>query len=68
MAKMTLKAARVNAGFGQKEAAKLLKISNCTLSAWENGRSFPNVEKVKAICEIYGISYNDLNFLPNNPL
>ena len=68
MVKMSLKAARVNAGFDQKEAAKLLKVSNGTLSAWENGLSFPNAKKIRAICEIYGISYNDLNFLPNNPL
>ncbi len=68
MAKMTLKAARVNAGLSQKGAAELLKISNCTLSAWEKGRSFPNAEKIMAICEIYGVSYNDLNFLPNNPV
>lgn len=68
MVKMTLKAARVNAGLGQKEAASLLKISNSTLSAWENGRSFPNAEKIKAICETYDVSYNDLNFLPDNSL
>lgn len=68
MVKMTLKAARVNAGYSQKEAARLLKISNCTLSAWEKGRSFPNAEKIKAICDIYGVFYNDLNFLPDNPL
>lgn len=68
MPKMTLRAARVNAGYGQKEAAKLLKVSNKTLSSWENGLTFPNAEKIKAICETYGVSYNDLNFLPNNPL
>jgi transcriptional regulator with XRE-family HTH domain len=65
---MTLRAARVNKGLGQKEAANLLKISNTTLCSWENGRSFPNAEKIKAICETYGVSYDDLNFLPGNPL
>ena len=62
--KISLKAARVNAGLGQKEAANLLKISNSTLSAWENGRSFPNAKKLEDICELYGVSYNNLIFYP----
>lgn len=68
MPKMTLRAARVNKGYSQKKAAKLLKVSNKTLSSWENGLTLPNAEKIKAICETYEVSYNDLNFLPNNPL
>ena len=39
--KVSLEAARVNAKYSQKEAAKLLGISNKTLCKWENGKSFP---------------------------
>lgn len=68
MAKLSLKAARVNAGLTQKQAAKLLGISNCTLGKWENGASFPNAKQISMLCNLYGVSYNDLIFLPSNPI
>ena len=63
-AKITLKAARVNAGLSQQEAAKKLGIDRSTLYLWENGKSSPSVIMFKRIEEIYGISYNAINFLP----
>ena len=68
MLKISLKAARINAGLSQKEAAKLLKISNKTLHSWEKGETSPAAKYVDAICELYGMSYNDINFLPTNSL
>lgn len=64
MARISLKAARVNAGFSQKEAADLLQISNKTLSNWENGDTFPSVEKIERLCALYKVSYDDIIFLP----
>ena len=68
MAKMNLKAARVNAGYTQKKAAEMLNVSNKTLCKWENGTSFPNAKKIELICETYNVSYDDIIFLANNPL
>ena len=68
MPRITLRAARVNAGYTQKEAALLLHIGNKTLSSWESGTTFPNAEKIRTICEVYGVTYNDLIFLPNDSL
>lgn len=68
MAKLTLKGARANVGLSQKKAAKELKISNTTLCSWEKGKSMPNVQQVQDICALYGVSYDDLIFLPTNPL
>lgn len=65
VAKISLKAARVNAGFSQKEAADLLQVSSKTLSNWENGDTFPSAKKIEALCELYKVSYNDIIFLPN---
>ena len=65
MARMTLKAARVNAGYTQKEAAERLGVSNTTLCNWENGVSFPDVPYIEKICELYGLSYDDIIFLPS---
>ena len=65
---MTLEAARRNVKLTQKEAAERLGISNGTLCNWENGVSFPNVQQVEKICELYGLTYDDIIFLPNNSL
>ena len=68
MGKLSLRAARVNKGLIQKEAAKRLQVSNKTLSHWENGVSFPNPLQIDAICNLYDVNYDDLSFLPANPL
>ena len=62
MVKMTLKAARVNAGLSQKEAAKALGISNKTLCNWETGKNAPNQRYIESICILYGIPYDCLFF------
>ena len=66
--KISLRAARVNAGYSQKEAADLLGVSNKTLGNWEKGVTFPPVDKIPAICDLYGVSYDNLNFLPTDSL
>ena len=68
MAKMTIKAARINKGLNQKTAANQIGVSNKTLSNWENGKSFPDAPHIEKMCEVYCVTYNDLIFLPNNPL
>lgn len=62
---MTLKAARVNKGLTQKEAAESLEISLNTLSNYECGKSFPDVPVIQRIEKLYEISYNDIIFLPS---
>lgn len=66
--KISIRAARVNAGYSQKEAADRLGVSNKTLGNWENGITFPPADKIAAICELYGVSYDNLNFLPSDSL
>lgn len=68
MAKFTLKAARVNKGLSQKSAAAVIGVSNKTLSSWENGITTPTADKIPVICELYGVPYDQLNFLPGNPV
>ena len=63
MLKITLKAARVNAGLKQNEAAKRLGVSNKTLVRWENGETFPKPEQIDALCKLYGMSYDNIIFL-----
>jgi DNA-binding XRE family transcriptional regulator len=68
MGKITLKAARVNAGYKQKEVSELLDISNKTICSWEKGKTVPKVDMVNKLCELYKVNYDDLIFLPSNPL
>ena len=63
---MTLKAARVNKGLTQKEAAAKLGIGEDTMGRYERGLSFPDVVTLKKIESLYGIGYNELIFLPQN--
>lgn len=53
--KLSIAAARINAGFSQKGAAKRLGISPATLCAWEKGvRNVPKVA-VMAMASLYGV-------------
>ena len=63
MKKITLKAARVNAGYSQKEAAEILGISNKTLCSWENGKTFPDQPMIEKLCELYGVTYDMIVFV-----
>lgn len=61
---LTLKAARVNKGLTQKQAAKLIGVTQDCISNYERGISYPNVPIIQKIEEVYGVSYSDLIFCP----
>ena len=68
MVQISIRAARVNRGFSQKVAADRIGISTKTLGNWENGVTFPPADKIPVICDLYGVSYDQLNFLPTDSL
>lgn len=59
---ITLKAARVNAGMNQQEAAERLDISKGTLGNYEKYKTVPNIELSKRIATLYNMSVNDIIF------
>lgn len=63
---ITLKAARVNKNLSQIEAAKLIGVSVSTIANYEMGKRFPDIPVIRKIEEVYGIKYNDINFLLEN--
>lgn len=63
--KVTLKAARINAGLTQSEAAKKLNVSKDSISNWERGKTFPDVPLLKKIESLYGVDYKDIIFCQN---
>lgn len=62
MPKFTLKSARVNAGMTQKEVADKLGIAVSTLKNWENGTTFPKQPMIEALCELYKVPYDYIDF------
>ena len=51
--KISLAAARVNAGFLQEVAAVKLKVNVATLRSWEKGDTAPSYDKFIEICKLY---------------
>ena len=51
--KISLAAARVNAGYTQKEVAKRLNMGERTIQRWESGKTAPTVVKFIELCRLY---------------
>lgn len=60
--KITLKAARVNAGMTQKEAADKIGVSETTIINWENGKTACNARMMPKIAALYNIPCENLIF------
>lgn len=63
---ITLKAARVNAGLTQLEAAEKLGISKGTLASYEMYKTKPDVERAQKIADLYGLTVDGIIFLPKD--
>ncbi|MDO7281757.1 helix-turn-helix transcriptional regulator [Shouchella clausii] len=55
MIKLTLAAARVNAGLKQEQAAKLIGVTPKTLGSYERGNTAIPGYRLKRAAEVYGI-------------
>ena len=53
--KITLKAARVNAGLTQAEAAEKLGKIKQTIGSWESGKTKPRSTELAALCDLYAV-------------
>lgn len=60
-----LKAARVNAGYNQKQAAEKLNISKGTLASYEKYKTIPDIETAKKIADLYRLTVDDIIFFAN---
>lgn len=47
-------------GYTQQEVADKLGVSNRTISAWEQGRAYPDLLTLPAIAEIYGVTADEI--------
>lgn len=62
MSKITLKAARVNAGLTQGEVAEMLDVAKSTIRNWEKGTTLPKLPQFVELCRIYNVSFDNIFF------
>ena len=55
-----IKERRIEKGLTQVELAEKLRVSNRTISKWENGNSLPDYSMFNDICKVLDLSINDL--------
>ena len=60
--RITMKAARINAGLTMDEACKALKVSKTTILNWEKGYSLPDADKAVALSELYKLPLENIIF------
>ena len=44
----------------QEELADKLQVSRQSVSKWETGEAYPETEKIIALCDIFGVTMDDL--------
>ena len=62
--RISLAAARVNAGMNQEDTARELHVSNKTVVNWEKGKSIPSFATLQELSRLYGIPVDNIS-LPN---
>lgn len=62
--KYTLKTLRSLKNWTQSEAAESIGVSVDAWSKWERGKNAPGYKNVQKIVDTFGVSYDDIIFLP----
>lgn len=62
--KISLAAARVNAGLTQSEVAQIMRIGKQTIVNWEKGITEPKINQARELSDLYKIPL-DYIFLPS---
>lgn len=64
MIKISLAAARTNAGLTQSQVAEALGVAISTVRNWETGKNTPKIKHACALSDLYKIPYDCIRFLP----
>jgi len=51
---------RKQKGLTQEELAEILFVSRTTISKWESGRGYPNIDSLKAVAEFFNVTIDEL--------
>ncbi len=60
--KISMAAARVNAGLTQKQLASVCGVSESTVIKWESGEAVPRINMLPVLEEAYGIPIDYVRF------
>ena len=65
---LTLRALRVNMGLSLEDVSAMLNVSKETISNWERGYTYPNVQQIIKLEKVYNIKIftNKVNFFPRD--
>lgn len=63
--KITLRAARVNAGLTREEASQRSGISMSTIKRWESGAIVPRPDRLRQLCEVYQVPLDTQTNFPD---
>ena len=55
-----LKRCRIQSGLSQNDVADHLNLSRQSISKWENGRGFPDLENLILLSDLYQVSIDEL--------
>lgn len=64
--RITLKAARVNAGLTMEDVCKAIKVSKTTVWNWEKGDTLPDVDTAVKLSELYKLPLENISFCKNS--
>ena len=64
MEALTLKQARNLRGMSRKAVADALGVDPSTIWNWETGKTYPDIPKFMKLCQLYGVSIDQI-FLPS---
>ena len=60
--KITLAAARVNAGMTQEDVARKMQVSKNKVVDWEKGKKEPTISQGRQLSSLYGIPLSNIFF------
>lgn len=55
-----LKASRERLGMSQEDVAHAIFVSRQTISSWENGKTYPDVQSLLLLSQLFGVSIDEL--------
>lgn len=59
--KISLKSARINAGYTQKQVARKLRVAESTVANWESGKSIINAKNLFKLSYLYKIKVDNFS-------
>ena len=59
--KLTLKAARINAGLTQIDVAEKIGVNIATISSWETGKTKPSLNNYFRLCTLYNCTEDSIS-------